>query len=155
MPSMRLLPTDAGVVLFITIPMSATESVARAHQAASELGSLRQQIPRLPTSLCTLNREARVKETVVVGIQRRPLPVLLAPAVIRCGYRPRCREPARSACVGGFRLRRDPGVGDRSVVAPPKSSVRRSSRPIPIGLAVGRHPLRRSMPEGVGKMSDR
>jgi cation diffusion facilitator family transporter len=44
----RLLPTDAGIVLFITIPGSATESLARAHQVASELEeALRQQMPAI------------------------------------------------------------------------------------------------------------
>jgi cation diffusion facilitator family transporter len=44
----RLLPTDAGIVLFIRIPVSATESLARAHQVASELEeALRRQIPEI------------------------------------------------------------------------------------------------------------
>ena len=44
----RLLPTDAGIVLFITILVSATESFARAHQIASELEeALRQQMPEI------------------------------------------------------------------------------------------------------------
>jgi cation diffusion facilitator family transporter len=44
----RLLPTDAGIVLFITVPVSATESLARAHQAASELEeALREQMPEI------------------------------------------------------------------------------------------------------------
>ncbi len=44
----RLLPTDAGIVLFITVPVSATESLARAHEAASELEeALREQMPEI------------------------------------------------------------------------------------------------------------
>jgi divalent metal cation (Fe/Co/Zn/Cd) transporter len=44
----RGLPTDAGIVLFIIVPVSATESLARAHQIASELEEvLRQQIPEI------------------------------------------------------------------------------------------------------------
>lgn len=44
----RLLPTDAGIVLFITIPASATDSLALAHQAASELEeALRQRMPEI------------------------------------------------------------------------------------------------------------
>jgi cation diffusion facilitator family transporter len=44
----RLLPTDAGIVLFITIPVSARESLAHAHQVASELEEgLRQQMPEI------------------------------------------------------------------------------------------------------------
>lgn len=44
----RLLPTDAGIVLFITIPVPATEPLAHAHQVASELEeTLRQQMPEI------------------------------------------------------------------------------------------------------------
>jgi cation diffusion facilitator family transporter len=44
----RVLPTDAGIVLFITIPVSASESLAHAHQVASELEEgLRQQMPEI------------------------------------------------------------------------------------------------------------
>jgi divalent metal cation (Fe/Co/Zn/Cd) transporter len=44
----RLLPTDAGVVLFITIGVGATASLAHAHQAAGELEEvLRQRIPAI------------------------------------------------------------------------------------------------------------
>ena len=44
----RLLPTDAGIVLFITVPVSATDSLAHAHQVASELEeALRQQMPEI------------------------------------------------------------------------------------------------------------
>ncbi len=44
----RLLPTDAGIVLFITVPVSATDSLAHAHQVASELEeALRQRMPEI------------------------------------------------------------------------------------------------------------
>jgi cation diffusion facilitator family transporter len=44
----RLLPTDAGVVLFITVPVGATASLAHAHQVASELEeNLRQRMPEI------------------------------------------------------------------------------------------------------------
>jgi cation diffusion facilitator family transporter len=44
----RLLPTDAGIVLFITIAVSASESLAQAHQSASELEEvLRRQMPEI------------------------------------------------------------------------------------------------------------
>jgi cation diffusion facilitator family transporter len=44
----RLLPTDGGIVLFITIPVSATESLPGAHHIASELEeALRQQMPEI------------------------------------------------------------------------------------------------------------
>jgi cation diffusion facilitator family transporter len=44
----RLLPTDVGLVVFITVPVSATESLAQAHQIASELEeALRQQMPEI------------------------------------------------------------------------------------------------------------
>jgi cation diffusion facilitator family transporter len=44
----RLLPTDAGIVLFITVPVGATESLAHAHQLASELEeALRQRMPQI------------------------------------------------------------------------------------------------------------
>jgi cation diffusion facilitator family transporter len=44
----RLLPTDSGIVLFITVPVSATESLAHAHQVASELEeALRQRMPEI------------------------------------------------------------------------------------------------------------
>lgn len=44
----RLLPTDAGIVLFITIPVPATEPLAHAHQVASELEeTLRQKMPEI------------------------------------------------------------------------------------------------------------
>jgi cation diffusion facilitator family transporter len=39
----RLLPTDAGIVLFITVPMTATESLAHAHQIASDLEEVLRQ----------------------------------------------------------------------------------------------------------------
>ncbi|HEY5317684.1 MAG TPA: cation diffusion facilitator family transporter [Solirubrobacteraceae bacterium] len=42
----RLLPTDAGSVLFITVPLGGTESLAHAHQVASELEeALRERLP--------------------------------------------------------------------------------------------------------------
>jgi cation diffusion facilitator family transporter len=42
----RLLPTEAGSVLFITVPVGATASLAEAHHLASELEeTLRQQMP--------------------------------------------------------------------------------------------------------------
>jgi divalent metal cation (Fe/Co/Zn/Cd) transporter len=44
----RLLPTDSGIVLFITIPVSPTEPLAHAHQVASELEeALRRQMPEI------------------------------------------------------------------------------------------------------------
>jgi cation diffusion facilitator family transporter len=44
----RLLPTDAGIVVFITVPVGATESLAHAHQIASELEeALRQRMPEI------------------------------------------------------------------------------------------------------------
>ena len=44
----RVLPTDAGIVLFITVPVSATDSLAHAHQVASELEEvLRQRMPEI------------------------------------------------------------------------------------------------------------
>ena len=44
----RLLPTDAGIVLFITVPVGATESLAHAHEVASELEeALRQRMPEI------------------------------------------------------------------------------------------------------------
>lgn len=44
----RLLPTGAGIVLFITVPMGAAESLAHAHQVASELEEvLRQRLPQI------------------------------------------------------------------------------------------------------------
>jgi cation diffusion facilitator family transporter len=44
----RVLPTDAGIVLFITVPVSANDSLAHAHQLASELEeALRQQMPQI------------------------------------------------------------------------------------------------------------
>ena len=44
----RLLPTDAGIVLFITVPVGAADSLARAHQVASELEeALRQRMPEI------------------------------------------------------------------------------------------------------------
>jgi cation diffusion facilitator family transporter len=44
----RLLPTGAGIVLFITVPMGATESLAHAHQVASELEeALRHRLPQI------------------------------------------------------------------------------------------------------------
>jgi cation diffusion facilitator family transporter len=44
----RLLPTDAGIVLFITVPVGATESLAHAHQVASELEeALRHRMPAI------------------------------------------------------------------------------------------------------------
>ena len=44
----RRLPTDAGIVLFITIGVSASESLSRAHQVASELEeALRQRMPKI------------------------------------------------------------------------------------------------------------
>lgn len=44
----RLLPTDDGIVLFITIQVGAAASLARAHRAASELEEgLRQQMPEI------------------------------------------------------------------------------------------------------------
>jgi hypothetical protein len=41
----RLLPIRAGIVPFIIIPASAAESLARAHQAASEFEEVRPQMP--------------------------------------------------------------------------------------------------------------
>jgi cation diffusion facilitator family transporter len=44
----RLLPTEAGSVLFITVPVGGTASLADAHQIASELEeALRQQLPEI------------------------------------------------------------------------------------------------------------
>jgi cation diffusion facilitator family transporter len=44
----RLLPTDHGIVVFITVPVGATESLAHAHQIASELEeALRQRMPEI------------------------------------------------------------------------------------------------------------
>ncbi len=44
----RLLPTDAGIVLFITIPVGASDSLAHAHQVASQLEeALRLQMPEI------------------------------------------------------------------------------------------------------------
>jgi cation diffusion facilitator family transporter len=44
----RLLPTDGGIVLFIIVPVSAGDSLAHAHQIASELEEdLRQQMPEI------------------------------------------------------------------------------------------------------------
>ena len=44
----RLLPTEAGIVLFITIPVKATASLADAHRDASELEEvLRQRVPQI------------------------------------------------------------------------------------------------------------
>ena len=44
----RVLPTDAGIVLFITVPVSAADSLAHAHQVASELEeALRQRMPEV------------------------------------------------------------------------------------------------------------
>jgi cation diffusion facilitator family transporter len=44
----RVLPTEAGIVLFIIIPMSANQSLAHAHQVAGELEeNLRQQMPEI------------------------------------------------------------------------------------------------------------
>jgi cation diffusion facilitator family transporter len=44
----RVLPTDAGIVLFITLPVSATDSLAHAHRVASELEeALRQQLAEI------------------------------------------------------------------------------------------------------------
>ena len=44
----RLLPTEAGIVLFITVAVGASESLARAHQSASELEeALRQRLPEI------------------------------------------------------------------------------------------------------------
>jgi cation diffusion facilitator family transporter len=44
----RLLPTDAGIVLFIIVPVSAADSLAHAHQIASELEEgLRQHMPAI------------------------------------------------------------------------------------------------------------
>jgi cation diffusion facilitator family transporter len=44
----RLLPTEAGSVLFITIPVGVTASLADAHRLASELEeALRQQLPEI------------------------------------------------------------------------------------------------------------
>ena len=44
----RLLPTGAGIVLFITVPVGATQSLAHAHQIASELEeALRQRLPQI------------------------------------------------------------------------------------------------------------
>lgn len=46
--AVRMLPTDAGIVLFITIQVGAGASLASAHQAASELEEgLRQQMPEI------------------------------------------------------------------------------------------------------------
>jgi cation diffusion facilitator family transporter len=44
----RLLPTDGGIVLFITVPVGATDSLAHAHQVASQLEeALRQRMPEI------------------------------------------------------------------------------------------------------------
>ena len=44
----RLLPTEAGSVLFITVPVGATASLADAHQVAGELEeTLRQRLPEI------------------------------------------------------------------------------------------------------------
>jgi divalent metal cation (Fe/Co/Zn/Cd) transporter len=44
----RVLPTDAGIVLFITVPVSAADSLSHAHEVASELEeALRQQMPEI------------------------------------------------------------------------------------------------------------
>ena len=44
----RLLPTEAGSVLFITVPVGATASLADAHQVASELEeTVRQRLPEI------------------------------------------------------------------------------------------------------------
>jgi divalent metal cation (Fe/Co/Zn/Cd) transporter len=44
----RLLPTEAGSVLFITVPLGATASLADAHQVASELEeTVRQRLPEI------------------------------------------------------------------------------------------------------------
>jgi cation diffusion facilitator family transporter len=44
----RVLPTGAGIVLFITVPVSATDSLAHAHRVASELEeALRQKMPEI------------------------------------------------------------------------------------------------------------
>lgn len=45
---LRLLPTDAGSVLFITIPIGATASLGDAHRVASELEeTLRERLPEI------------------------------------------------------------------------------------------------------------
>ena len=45
---MRLLPTEAGSVLFITVAVGATASLADAHRLASELEeALRLQLPEI------------------------------------------------------------------------------------------------------------
>jgi divalent metal cation (Fe/Co/Zn/Cd) transporter len=44
----RLLPTEAGSVLFITVDVGATASLADAHQVAGELEeTLRQRLPEI------------------------------------------------------------------------------------------------------------
>jgi cation diffusion facilitator family transporter len=44
----RVLPIDAGIVLFITVPAGAADSLAHAHQVASELEeALRQRMPEI------------------------------------------------------------------------------------------------------------
>jgi divalent metal cation (Fe/Co/Zn/Cd) transporter len=44
----RLLPTDAGIVIFITVPMSPADTLAHAHVVASELEeALRQKLPEI------------------------------------------------------------------------------------------------------------
>jgi cation diffusion facilitator family transporter len=44
----RVLPTEAGIVLFIIIPISPTQSLAHAHQVAGELEeNLRQRMPEI------------------------------------------------------------------------------------------------------------
>ena len=44
----RLLPTDAGIVLFMTISVGSDESLTEAHEIASDLEEvLRQHIPQI------------------------------------------------------------------------------------------------------------
>jgi cation diffusion facilitator family transporter len=44
----RVLPTETGIVVFITVPVGATASLAHAHQIASELEeALRQRLPEI------------------------------------------------------------------------------------------------------------
>jgi divalent metal cation (Fe/Co/Zn/Cd) transporter len=45
---LRVLPTEGGAVLFVTVPVGGTASLADAHQVASELEeALRQQLPEI------------------------------------------------------------------------------------------------------------
>ena len=93
-------------------------------------GGLRPKCLSLPTVSCTQRRETLAQKASVVGVQRGPIPVLLAGADCGGGGRVRRGSAARSPGVERVRLRRAPRARARSVVASPTTALDLILRPL-------------------------